>query len=533
MRLLHDERGQSVQVGAAILLGFIVIAITMYQVEVVADQNAEVEFNHQQDVRQDLIDLRNSISNAGSQGEGDAVSVQLGTQYPPRTIFVNPPSPRGVLRSESAGSVWLENAEVTDPSVYTEPDNAMSIVTTNHTTSRLIYTPGYAEFNSPGSVYLEHSLAYARYDNNASSALTAQDIVNGEDLSLTFLHGNLSEQGTTAQSVDPRTISRTTDPIAIDRNDTAEPIALNLPTRTPSVWNETLAAQPNASVTAYDPSTNTIRVALNRTQYQLQVAAVGVGTGIPETEAYDVRRDEDTGSGGGSGAYTLSWTNPDEESANDDVALSDCSSDSCIWNVGAGSSPTLTLNATLDPPFQDIDLDYRTTNSSVVRLNRPSGSTNSSGANTTSVTAKESGTVKVLTTSPDGSDVITLTVENVSGIGNRAPSPSIDNIADNSIECNDNNKNKCKGEPLAEFDVDWSATDPDGNMTAVTVELQDPGGTPVDSQTYSYSGTGSASGTTTLVHDPGQWNANYTIRVNASDGSLSRTVSQIERADGN
>jgi hypothetical protein len=163
MRLLDDERGQSVQVGAAILLGFVVIAISIYHVQVVSSQNAEVEFNHQQEVRQDMVDLRNAISNAGSTGDSEATSVQLGTQYPPRTIFVNPSSPRGVLRTQSAGNISIHNATV-DPS-FADSTEANDLLSSPHRTKRLTYVPNYAEFGQAGNLTIEHSLGFASFEN--------------------------------------------------------------------------------------------------------------------------------------------------------------------------------------------------------------------------------------------------------------------------------------------------------------------------------------------------------------------------------
>jgi hypothetical protein len=145
----------------------------------------------------------------------------------------------------------------------------------------------------------------------------------------------------------------------------------------------------------------------------------------------------------------------------------------------------------------------------------------------------EDGTVDVLTSANDGSDVITIHVENVSGVGNRAPIASIESITDFSVECDSFNPGgNCWGNSVASFDVEWSVSDPDGNLNGVSVELIDPDGTVVDTATFSYPGVGSTSDTTTLEDDPGQWNEEYTIRVTASDGDLSDVTTQVDTADG-
>jgi len=53
-----DERGQAIQIGAVILFSFVVIGFSLYQATVVPDQNSEVEFNHNQNVQQDMLSYR-------------------------------------------------------------------------------------------------------------------------------------------------------------------------------------------------------------------------------------------------------------------------------------------------------------------------------------------------------------------------------------------------------------------------------------------------------------------------------------------
>jgi hypothetical protein len=427
MRLLDDERGQSVQVGAAILLGFVVIAITMYQVQVVADQNAEVEFNHQQEVRQDMIDLRNSIANAGTTGEGEATSVKLGVRYPPRTIFINPAPARGIFESEEAGNVSLSNAQV-DGGPYTGNGNPSTLVSSTHRTNRLIYNSDYSEFGGVGNLTVEHSLAFASFENGVSDPMTSQPVVSGDTLTLTMLRGNLSEQGVDAISVDPRTVSRTTDPITISRNNTANPIVLTLPTRTPAVWNETIgttyaSGEPQARVDSWDSAAGEIQVSLNRSEYQLRMAAVGIGTGVRETDRYDVSRE--LSGGGGGGSYSLDWSDPENIGSNS--GLSDCGPSSCTWDVGA-SDDTLDLEAALTPAFEDVAINFSIDNSTVGSISPQNDMTDGSGTVATTLTADNNGTINVLGTTDGAGDVIEIEVTNVSD--SSVTGPSIDTRLD-------------------------------------------------------------------------------------------------------
>jgi len=429
MRLRQDERGQAIQVGAAILLGILVIAMTVYQVQIVPSENAEVEFNHNQDVRNDLVDLRNALVNAGTQGTSDAVGVTLGTQYPPRALFVNPSPSSGQLRTEALGNVSFGNVEVEGN--YEGSANPRELIRENHTTAGLSYVPDYTELDGAGTTVVEHSLAYNRFESGASSALTRQRLLRGNSLTLTVLQGDLAEQATGTVSLDPSVVSGPTDPITITNNDTG-PIELYLPTDTPDVWNETLGTADNAEVAEWDPDLGRILVELDPGRYELQMAMVGVGTGVEETGRYDV---EDAGGSSG-GAYAVEWTDPFGESANGGASLSDCGTESCTWNIGGEPDPTLELNATLEPPYGGIGLEFAVDDPSVANVSTLSGTTGNDGAATVDLEADREGTVNVLASANEGSDSISIEILNEDLIYNedaRADEPSYGTNGQNSL----------------------------------------------------------------------------------------------------
>ncbi|MFC6788135.1 hypothetical protein ACFQFD_19860 [Halobaculum halobium] len=84
------------QIGAVILFGFLIVAST-YQATVVPDQNREVEFLHNQEVQTDMVELSASVAATGRTGSAAPATVKLGTRYPSRTFFVNPPPASGRL----------------------------------------------------------------------------------------------------------------------------------------------------------------------------------------------------------------------------------------------------------------------------------------------------------------------------------------------------------------------------------------------------------------------------------------------------
>ncbi|RLM56909.1 hypothetical protein DVK07_20565, partial [Halorubrum sp. Atlit-26R] len=112
MRFSRDRRGQSVVVGTVILFGFLILALGVYQVQVVPTDNANVEFQHSQQVEDDFGDLRNDVLRAGATGSTGSTQIQLGTRYPARTFFINPPPVSGSLETEATGEIRVRNATV-------------------------------------------------------------------------------------------------------------------------------------------------------------------------------------------------------------------------------------------------------------------------------------------------------------------------------------------------------------------------------------------------------------------------------------
>jgi hypothetical protein len=155
-------------------------------------------------------------------------------------------------------------------------------------------------------------------------------------------------------------------------------------------------------------------------QAQIEFSYVGVpDTGFDADAAENVSvtvsvQDTDAGGGGGGGgAYSVTWTDPSTESANSGAAFSGCDGDRCTWDVGASSSEELDLNATLSPAFQGINLEFAVNDTTVATVAPTSETTGSDGAATTTLSATADGTVAVLASGNDGSDVIDVVLTNV------------------------------------------------------------------------------------------------------------------------
>jgi len=183
MRFSHDRRGQSVVIGTVILFGFLILALSLYQVQVVPQQNAQTEFEHFEEVQNDLIEVRSAISTAGQSERPQFPTVKLGTTYQTRLFAINPPSPAGNLRTSPAYNITIE-----DENGQTE----------NVSTRFLQYRPGYNELNA-GSTWYENSVLYLDERDRGSGTVIIEDqnlVIDNETVKITALQNEFQEAGT-------------------------------------------------------------------------------------------------------------------------------------------------------------------------------------------------------------------------------------------------------------------------------------------------------------------------------------------------
>jgi len=306
MAFRGDERAVTVQIGAVLLLGFIVIALSTYQVTVVPAQNEGVEFRHNQDVQRDMIQLRGAIQTGATSGGIAPQSVRLGTQYPPRTLFINPGPPSGTLRNESLGNLTVANAQAVGNSETRDYWDGG----TNRTfeTDSLTYDPNYNVYQNPPETVVASTVAYNSFDSGTTLALSEQSVVDGRTLSFVALQGNFQRSQSGAVSVDPEAVSRATRTVSVTNDTGTDPVVLTVPTTlSVSTWEDLLADEIDGSnVTTNGEyvhdvragSGDTVEIELERgPTYNLRLAKVGVGTGYDEPDpAYITEVKAPTGS---------------------------------------------------------------------------------------------------------------------------------------------------------------------------------------------------------------------------------------------
>ncbi|MEF8756716.1 MAG: hypothetical protein V5A33_00615, partial [Halobacteriales archaeon] len=302
------DRGVAVQVGAVVLLGFVVASMAIYQATVVPAQNQSAEFEHNQQVHDSLDSVRDTLTRLPERRSPRSVSVPLGPRYRDRDVFVNPSAPAGTLRTNGTA----------DPSVNVSIANATAVGnaetadfwsgnrTRNFSTGSLVYEPGYNEFRGPTTVY-EHSVLFDEYADR-DVVRSGQVLVDGDRISIVTLNGTFQRTAADAATLDIRPASSSDNQVALV-NETGN-LTISFRTRlSEDKWRQLLADELDGTGDRDNDARihdlrwqdapgpwHTVTLEFERANasdpYQLRMARANVGTGATDTEpAYVTRVD--------------------------------------------------------------------------------------------------------------------------------------------------------------------------------------------------------------------------------------------------
>ncbi len=227
-----DQRAVSAVIGFILIFGILMLTLTIYQAQIVPQQNAQTEFTHFEETRDELVDVRNAISRTGQAGDPQFPSVTLGTTYQSRTLTINP--------APAAGTLQTSEHEI---SIYNDTGSEIDNVTTQF----IEYQPGYNELDVESTWY-ENSVLYTDVSGENNTIIEEQNLVtDGTTLKITAIENGFEETGT----------SRTT--LEMNRNRTdiefneSENLTVEIPTRQgPEYWNDALEEYENGDNLTYN-----------------------------------------------------------------------------------------------------------------------------------------------------------------------------------------------------------------------------------------------------------------------------------------
>ncbi len=294
MTFWADDRGVTVQVGTILLFATLIVGMSLYQATAVPSQNAKVEFRHNERVQGQMQDVRNAVLRTGATGTSQPTSVTLGTQYPSRVFFINPPSAAGMLRTSGVGSLGIENVTARAPETADYLDSGRTNL--SFSTRTLVYGPDYNQYDNAPATVLENSVVYNRGDDG-NATLTDQQLVKGRRISLVTLAGSLSKSRSGTASIDPQALSPSTTvtrTVPVRANGSGN-VTIRVPTGlSEEKWEQLLSDQmaPNGYISDMRVESGVLSVTLLETDasgdavtYDLRMAKVGVGSGGNETNA--------------------------------------------------------------------------------------------------------------------------------------------------------------------------------------------------------------------------------------------------------
>lgn len=405
MRFTHDRRGQSVVIGTVILFGFLILALASYQAFAVPAQNNEAEFDHSQDLQSDMEDLRASVLDVRDAEQNPyqrPVRLNLGIRYNSRLFTVNPPPPEGALATQDRGPIEVRNATV-NPAVEDQFENTAPLFNTSYETRLLTFRPGYNEYRNPPRTTFEHSLLYNRFEGE-NQTVTGQRTIDGDDnrVFLVAYTGDVNRQGLST-TLDPETLDGQTPVVPITSN--GGPLEVELPTHSPSLWEDLLSEEPNVTVT---DSTSTSVVVELEGEWDLQMARVGYdGGSVGPTPFSNVTRLNDPSSPTGNGT--------------DSVFLTEWETDSTTVPEGSSEPLNVTVTDRLSGEFIrnstiDYSIAYNASNNGTASLTK----TNETIHNGTDTVLFQSGSAEqgdVFDVYASAGDDVNVTTVEIVGVG--------------------------------------------------------------------------------------------------------------------
>ncbi|WP_254862809.1 hypothetical protein [Halovivax gelatinilyticus] len=332
----------------------------------------------------DLIELRNAIVDTGYEERTRDVSVSLGTQYESRTMAINPPDPRGTLRSNSTG----------DPHVRVQSADGSEY---SFATSFLEYEPGYNEYADAPVTVLEHGLVYAEH-GYANVTRDRGGVISENRIVIPLVEGDLNVQGSESVSVTIETFD------VYHVSDAVEEI--RLPTNAFEAWNQ-----------SYDGlEFDEDYVVLDEDAIDdksVYVAQIGVGddrsqnqTTSGELESFGEPVSDSGDDGGSSGPYDVRWSVDQQHPAVTDCDERGCSED---YHVPTGSDD-VTFDAESDASGASADFSYRDNDGVGVSIVAEEGFDQDGDGQVTLDNFNSEGTVDLYVYSGGTSDVITVSV---------------------------------------------------------------------------------------------------------------------------
>lgn len=279
-----DDRAVSAVVGFILVFGLVVAAFTLYQGLVVPDQNRAVEFDHNQVVQRQFLELRTALLSAAGRATTEPVTIPLGTDYPHRNYARNPGRATGSVSTGPPANASIRNVSALDRETR-DYLGATGPRLGPFPSRPITYRPTYTYYTDPPTTRVANTVAYNRFPSGATVTLSDQTVIEGRQLTVVTVTGDLTATGAAAVALTPTPLSAPMTRVPVTNR--TGPLTIVLPTAlTAAEWRSLLGDEldPNGTVagsyvTDVDAAgAGAVAITLEgNVTYELRLARIGVG----------------------------------------------------------------------------------------------------------------------------------------------------------------------------------------------------------------------------------------------------------------
>lgn len=258
------QKGVSVVIGAILMFGIAIIALSIYQASAVPQQNQNIEFQHYNELRSDMVNYNTTIDQTKTI-ESASTTLTLSKPYPSRVVTVNPPPFTTKISILEQQQITVSNFEVEgspNEELYWSQREDYSIPN-----SIVKVEPDYYEWQDSGVYWYENQNVYSEEPNATNPVLLDEtNFIQDTSLTLHGYTGTYSGPSSEETRIKVSQISGSESSLYITGVNNNTPIQVQINTRLPEVvWREILNVSSSDQIeyVSYDDSAGILTIELD------------------------------------------------------------------------------------------------------------------------------------------------------------------------------------------------------------------------------------------------------------------------------
>jgi len=261
-----------------LVFGIVLTLLVLIQVNAVPAQNQQVEFEHNQRVQADMLDLDRAVLQSATGDVPGSTRIEMSARYPSRFFLLNPSVRSGTVSTLPSEEITIRNAESPTAGNYLTGDSL------SFSTRTVQYRPSYQEYQNPPNTVYEHNSLVNAFDEETALPVDSGSFIDGSKIVLVTVDGSFARSSTSSVALETTPMSAPAQTVPVTSG-SGDPITLELPTTlSNSSWHRVLEDElaenggqiDDLTVVEGDPY-NTLEVTLSEGTYDLRMARVAVG----------------------------------------------------------------------------------------------------------------------------------------------------------------------------------------------------------------------------------------------------------------